>query len=157
MNHPLVGEWDKFVIMGQALALDGRISTGAKALYWVLSSYRNNKSGYSWPSMPTIRKCLGKSEATIRRLREELETWGLVDEYKSKSGRVRYRLKPYSKAVQMNRRREQKGSQSRRPTNDDTDWIKTTPEPASPASTKTQWEHHPAACMCVDCERMRSF
>lgn len=153
-KHPLVGDWDKFAILSQALALDGRISDGAKALYWVLACYRNKESGYSWPSMTTLRKCLGKGETTIRRLREELETWGLSVEYQAKSGRVRYRLNPYPRALDMNRRREQRGSQSSRTINEEEDWKKTTPE-SDQIHGRKPYPGHKATCTCTVCEAER--
>lgn len=168
-KRPLVGSWDKWVTLSQALALDGRIPAPCKAIYWIIACYRNQKSGLSWPSHETIAKHADLAEPTARKYLEELEQWGLVERFKADSGQesIRYRLLPYSHAVHINHLRDLEASKDTRNVRkrggkrfttirDDSTWLKITPKPETAQSLKNRWKFHSPACQCTDCLRIHS-
>lgn len=169
MKRPLVGDWECWVELGHSIALDGSISPGAKALYWILACYRNQEKGLAWPSTRTLRNHTGQSKETIQKLRRELETHGLLEVFKPEphenptndSENMRYLLKPYSKAVHINKKKGQSARRGRGQTTatirEDIRLEKKTPEPDHPRSTKNTWEYHPATCGCLTCENHRKI
>jgi DNA-binding MarR family transcriptional regulator len=166
-KKPLVGEWDKWVTLSQALALDGRIPAHCKALYWIIACYRSQKSGLAWPSHKTIAGHADLTEPTARKYLDELEQWGLVERYKAEGSQesIRYRLLPYSQAVHIHHMRDlgrtksplkvrKEGGKGFTTIRDDSRWKKLTPKPETAQSLKNHWQFHSALCQCSDCSTL---
>lgn len=62
----------------QEVLIDPSISKSAKALYALLSTYRNRYSNQAWPSNEDIGSALGSDRQDIRKWFKELESAGAI-------------------------------------------------------------------------------
>jgi DNA-binding transcriptional MocR family regulator len=61
----------------EAVCRDANLSMQARALWTLLASYAGKKA-VCWPSQAELAKHSGCTDRTVRRLVEELESWGYV-------------------------------------------------------------------------------